>query len=343
MLENIIDSNNIERVKSLLEESEKCVILTHSRPDGDAMGSSLALAAFLKARGKDVTVVVPNEFPAFLAWLPGADDVVIYDKNPAVADEKLKAANIFFCLDFNALSRIDVAGEVVAAQPAKRVLVDHHLDPAPIFDVVISHPEACSTCELVFRLFWQMNAMDEVTKEIGECIYTGIMTDTGNFAYASSRKDVYLIVAELIGKGIDKDVIYRRVFYNSSLNRMKLMGYMMYKKLRHYPKKNAAILSLSYDEIQHFCCSKGDTEGLVNMPLQIKGVRFSCFFREESPGKINVSLRSVDDFPCNKVAERFFGGGGHKNASGGEVRGTMTQALTLFSKVLEEFSDELTK
>ena len=121
------------------------------------------------------------------------------------------------------------------------------------------------------------------------------------------------------------------------------MGYMMYKKLRHYPKKNAAILSLSYDEIQHFCCSKGDTEGLVNMPLQIKGVRFSCFFREEIPGKINVSLRSVDDFPCNKVAERFFGGGGHKNASGGEVRGTMTQALTLFSKVLDEFSDELTK
>jgi phosphoesterase RecJ-like protein len=121
------------------------------------------------------------------------------------------------------------------------------------------------------------------------------------------------------------------------------MGYMMYKKLRHYPKKNAALLTLDYDETQHFCCTKGDTEGLVNMPLQIKGVRFSCFFREEIPGKINVSLRSVDDFPCNKVAERFFNGGGHKNASGGEVRGTMSQALALFSKVLEEFSDELTK
>ena len=343
MLENIIDAKNIEGVKALLEKSEKCVILTHSRPDGDAMGSSLALAAFLKARGKSVSVVVPNEYPFFLAWMPGIECVTIYDKAPEVANEILKAADLFFCLDFNALSRIEAAGEVVASLPAKRVLIDHHLAPEPVFDVTISHTEACSTSELVFRLFWQMGAADEVTKEIAECVYTGIMTDTGNFAYASGRKDIYLIVAELIARGIDKDIVYRRVFYNYSFGRMKLMGYMMYRKLRYFPKKNAALITLDYEEAQNFNCNKGDTEGIVNMPLQIKGVRFTCFFREEIPGKINVSLRSVDDFPCNKVAERFFNGGGHKNASGGEVRGTMAQAVKLYEQVLEEFSDELTK
>lgn len=343
MLENIIDAKNIETVKSLLGESEKCVILTHSRPDGDAMGSSLALSAFLKARGKDVSVVVPNEYPPFLAWLPGIDSVVIYDKSPDAADEILRAADLFFCLDFNALSRIDAAGKVVESLPAKRVLIDHHLAPEPTFDVSISHPAACSTCELVFRLFWQMGAFAEVTKEMAECVYVGIMTDTGNFAYASGNKDIYFIVAELISKGIDKDLIYRRVFYNYSLGRMRLIGYMMYRKLRYFPKNNAALLTLTYEESQKFNCSKGDTEGLVNMPLQIKGVRFTCFFREETPGKINVSLRSVNDFPCNKVAEKFFGGGGHKNASGGEVRGPMGKAVKIFRQVLEDFSDELTK
>ena len=341
MLENIIDEKNIERVKNLLEESEKCVILTHSRPDGDAMGSSLALSGMLKARGKDVTVVIPNEFPPFLAWLPGIDSVVIYEKAPDVADEILKTADLFFCLDFNALSRIDAAGKVVESLSAKRVLIDHHLAPEPTFDVSISHPAACSTSELVFRLFWQMGAFADVTKEMAECIYVGLMTDTGNFAYASGNKDIYFIVAELISKGIDKDLIYRRVFYNYSLGRMRLIGYMMYKKLRHFPKNNAALLTLTYEEAQKFNCSKGDTEGLVNMPLQIKGVRFTCFFREETPGKINVSLRSVDDFPCNKVAERFFNGGGHKNAAGGEVRGPMGKAVKLFRQVLEDFSDEL--
>ena len=343
MLKNIIDEKNIEGIKKLLHENKKCVILTHSRPDGDAIGSSLALAGFLKMRGKDVAVVVPNDYPPFLAWMPDVESVTIYDKSSAEAEEILKSADIFFCLDFNALSRIDNAGKLVETLPAKRVLIDHHLAPEPTFDISISHPEACSTSELVFRLISLMGACDEITKSMAECIYTGIMTDTGNFAYASNNKDIYMIVAELISKGIDKDLIYRRVFYNYSFGRMKLIGYMMYKKLRYFSKDNAALLTLTYEESQNFNCSKGDTEGLVNMPLQIKGVRFTCFFREETPGKINVSLRSVDDFPCNKVAEMFFNGGGHKNAAGGEVRGPMGKAVKIFRKVLEHFSEELTK
>lgn len=342
MLERTVDDIKIENLKQMLADCVDCVVLTHSRPDGDAMGSSLALSLFLKACGKKATVVVPNEYPPFLAWMPSIADVVIYDNNVAAAEQVLTNADLFFCLDFNSLSRIDEVGKIVAELPAKRVLIDHHLAPDNVFDVSISHPEACSTSELLFKVLWQLGDADKIDTPIAECIYTGIMTDTGNFAYASGRKEVYHIVAELISKGIDKDLIYRRVFYNYSFSRMRLLGFMMYEKLRYFSEKNAALITITYDEFRRFHAAKGDTEGIVNMPLQIKGARFSCFLREEVPGKVNVSLRSVDDFPCNKVAERFFNGGGHKNASGGEVRGTMDEAVKLFEQALAEFSHELT-
>lgn len=170
-----------------------------------------------------------------------------------------------------------------------------------------------------------------------------MMTDTGAFAYASTRKDIYLIIAELLSKGIDKDLIYRKVFYNYSLSRMRLSGYVLYEKLKLYSKYNAALITLSHDELQRFYAQKGDTEGLVNQALQMKGVRFSCFLREEHPGKINVSLRSVDDFPCNAVAEKYFNGGGHKNASGGELQCTMSMAVNKFMAALQDFKKELTE
>ena len=342
MIDNIIDNSSIQALCALLEKSRNCLILTHSRPDGDAIGSSLALAHFIKSTGREATIVVPNDYPPFLAWMPGIESIIINDKQQTAAEEAIQKADLIFCLDFNALSRIDEVGEKVSTSTAPKILIDHHLFPDDIFDVTISYPEACSTAELVFRTIWQMGRADALTKEAAECIYTGIMTDTGNFAYASSRKDIYHIVAELISKGIDKDIIYRRVFYNYSFSRMRLMGYMMYEKLKYYPERNAALLTLTYDELKRFNGAKGDTEGIVNMPLQIKGTRFSCFLREESKGKINVSLRSVDEFPCNEVAAKFFNGGGHKNASGGEVRGTMEEAEQLFLKALEEFSDKLT-
>ncbi len=343
MISDIIEKKNIEALSHLLTGSKSCVILSHSRPDGDAMGSSLALYHFLQENGKAATIVVPNDYPSFLAWMPGIENVIVYDKGHAPAEEAIKSADIIFCLDFNSLSRIDETGKSVSETSAPKVLIDHHLFPDDIFDIAISHPEASSTSELVFRVIMQMGRTDLISREAAECIYTGIMTDTGNFAYASSGKDIYHIVAELISKGIDKDIIYRRVFYNYSFCRMRLMGYMMYEKLKYYPEKNAALLTLTYDELKRFNGAKGDTEGIVNMPLQIKGVRFSCFLREESKGKINVSLRSVDNFPCNEVAAKLFNGGGHKNASGGEVRGTMEDAEQLFIKTLEEFSAELTE
>ena len=342
MIERMISQDSITAVEKIISEKNKFVLLAHKNPDGDALGSSLALCHYLKSRGKDATVVLPNQFPDFLAWMPGVGDVVLYDKDAAKANELIACADAFFCLDFNVLNRTGDVAAAVAENTAPKILIDHHLFPSNEFAVEISFPEACSTSELVFRLVTMLSGESVLPYDIAQCIYTGMMTDTGAFAYASSRKDIFLIVASLLESGIDKDYIYRKVFYSSSLTRMRLHGYAMYKKLKVYNKYNAALITLGYEELQRFYAVKGDTEGLVNQPLQIKGIRFSCFLREEMPGKINVSLRSVDDFPCNEVAAEFFNGGGHKNASGGELHCSMEEAMTLFGVALRRFEKQLT-
>lgn len=343
MLEKLILQENVDEVKNIIDGGTRFVVLAHKNPDGDAVGSSLAMCHYLHSLGKICHVVLPNHFPDFLAWLPMAGDVVFYDDEPERSKELFEEADAFFCLDFNTLSRVGDMGTAIAASNAPKLLVDHHLQPSQEFAVSISHPVACSTAELVFRLIMRLSGSDAISFEIAQCIYTGMMTDTGAFAYASTRKDIYLIIAELLGKGIDKDLIYRKVFYTSSLSRMRLWGFTLCEKLKLYNKYNAALITLSHNELMRFYAQKGDTEGLVNQPLQIKGVRFSCFFREEQPGKINVSLRSVDDFPCNAVAAEFFNGGGHKNASGGELYCSMGEAVERFREALNKFRKELTE
>ena len=343
MTENMISGENIAAIAAAVKGGNRFVVLAHKNPDGDAVGSTLALCHYLRSAGKDAVVVLPNAFPVFLSWMPGTDDVLLYDAEKERCDNAIVAADVLFCLDFNVLSRTGDVCPSLLSSSAKKVLVDHHPQPSDEFDVLVSHPEACSTCELVFRVITALGGVEALNFEMAQCIYTGMMTDTGAFAYASTRKDVYLIIAELLDKGIDKDWIYRKVFYNFSVTRMRLWGYAMYDKLKVYNKYNAALITLSHSELMRFYASKGDTEGLVNQPLQIKGMRFSCFLREEQPGKINVSLRSVDDFPCNAVAAEFFNGGGHKNASGGEVYGTMEMAVERFRQVLQKFKVELTE
>ncbi len=343
MIEEIINRDSIDEIAAVIDSRTNFVILSHKNPDGDALGSSLALYLYLRARGKKATVVLPNRFPGFLSWLPAAGSVLLYEKEQERVAEALAVAEAFFCLDFNTLSRIGELGERVKQSDATKVLIDHHLQPSDEFRILVSYPEACSTSELVYRMIVAVSGDEVLSNEMAQCIYTGMMTDTGSFAYASARKDIYLIIAALLSTGIDKDLIYRKVFYNSTFSRMKLFGYVMYKKLKHYNKYNAALITLSYEELQRFYAQKGDTEGLVNQPLQIKGVRFSCFFREEQPGKINVSLRSVDDFPCNSVAEEFFNGGGHKNASGGELQCSMDEATVIFAAVLQKYKEMLVR
>jgi phosphoesterase RecJ-like protein len=251
-------------------------------------------------------------------------------------------ADVICCLDFNVLSRIDEMEEIVRVSPGRKMMVDHHLYPGDFARIVISHPQISSTSELVFRLICQLGNFSDITKEAAECIYTGMMTDTGGFTYNSNDREIYLIIGELLSKGIDKDEIYRNVFNTHSEGRLRLMGYVLYEKMQVFPLFNSALITLSREEQQKFQYKKGDTEGFVNMPLSMKDICFSVFLREDTEkDMIKVSLRSVGTFPCNQVAAEFFNGGGHLNASGGEFYGPMEEAVALFKQALVKYEDLL--
>ena len=339
MLTKILDEKAVHRFSRYVEKGERFVMTTHLSPDGDAIGSSLSMAHYLTELGKErVHVIVPNDFPAFLKWMPGAKDVLIYEKYPDYAEQLIREADVIINLDNNEPKRIGRLAPLVEAAPGRKVMIDHHLYPAPDFcRLVISHPELSSTCELVFRLLCAMKSYDDINRQAAECLYTGMMTDTGAFSYNSNRTDIYFIIGELIKKGIDKDAIYRRVYQVYSESRMRLMGYTINEKMKVYPAQRTALITLTRDELQRYCYTAGDTEGFVNMPLDIDGVEFSVFIREDRD-YAKVSLRSVGRFPCNRFAMRYFNGGGHKNASGGEFYGSLEDAVRTFEQGLQELN-----
>ena len=342
MLSKVIAQSSIDHVEKWFEKADKIVIVSHVSPDGDALGSSLGLWHFLNSQDKNVHVIVPNVFPDFLKWMPGAKEVIIYNRYKEFADKLIQEADVICCLDFNVLSRIDEMEEIVRTSPGRKMIVDHHLYPGDFARIVISHPEISSTSELVFRLICQLGNFGDITKEGAECIYTGMMTDTGGFTYNSNDREIYLIICELLSKGVDKDQIYRRVFNTHSEERLRLMGYVLYDKMQIFPQFNSALITLSREEQQKFQYKKGDTEGFVNMPLSMKDICFSVFLREDTEkDMIKVSLRSVGTFPCNQVAAEFFNGGGHLNASGGEFYGPMEEAVALFKQALVKYEDLL--
>ena len=342
MLSKVISQANIDHVEKWFERADKIVIVSHVSPDGDAIGSSLGLWHFLNSQDKNVHVIVPNAFPDFLKWMPGAKEVIQYNRYKEFADKLIMEADVICCLDFNVLSRIDEMEEIVRVSPGRKMIVDHHLYPGDFARIVISHPQISSTSELVFRLICQLGNFSDITKEAAECIYTGMMTDTGGFTYNSNDREIYLIIGELLSKGIDKDEIYRNVFNTHSEGRLRLMGYVLYEKMQVFPQFNAALITLTREEQKKFQYKKGDTEGFVNMPLSMKGICFSVFLREDTEkDMIKVSLRSVGTFPCNEVATEFFNGGGHLNASGGEFYGPIEDAVALFKQALVKYEDLL--
>ena len=315
MLTKVILQANIDKVAKYFERADKIVIVTHVSPDGDALGSSLGLLHFLETQEKNVHIIVPNAFPDFLRWMPGAKDIIRYDKYSEFADKLIAEADVICCLDFNALSRIDAMAK--AASAGRKVLIDHHLNPEDFCRVTISHPEISSTSELIFRLICRMGNFEDITREGAECIYTGMMTDTGGFTYNSNSREIYFIISELLSKGIDKDEIYRKVFNTYSEDRLRLMGYILYDKMQVFPRFHAALIWLTKDEQSKFHYVKGDTEGFVNIPLQMKGVCFSVFLREDTEKNLN--------------------------ASGGEFYGTMDEAIELFKQALVKYEDLLNK
>ena len=319
---DILNADQLAQLNQLISHAQNILITCHKSPDGDAIGSSLGWADYLRSLGKDATVIVPDQYPDFLKWMPNTEKIVRYDKHKEKCNMLFKITDLIFCLDYNTPSRVDEMESSLVSSPAPKVLIDHHLDPNVPAVLTISQPEASSTSELVFRIVWQLGGFERLSKQFAVPVYCGMMTDTGGFLYNSTRPEIYFIIGELLTKNIDKDKIYRNVYHNYSEDRIRMMGYVMYEKLVYVPKLHAAYYTLTKEEQKRFNFLKGDAEGLVNIPQQIKGLKLSISLREDSdkPNLVWVSLRSVDDFPCNKMAEEFFNGGGHLNASGGYFR-----------------------
>ncbi len=343
MLKEMMTEGECSQLRSLIDTAETIVLCCHVNADGDALGSMLGWAEVLRGMGKDPLIVAPDKYPDYLKWLPNTEKIVRYDKRKDYVDMVLKIADLVFCLDFNTLSRTEAMEATLANSPAKKVLIDHHLEPDVDTVLTISHPELSSTCELVFRIVWQMGLFEQQGKHFAIPVYCGMMTDTGGFTYNSSSPEIYFIISQLLTKHIDKDKIYRQVYHNYSEHRIRMVGYVLCHKLVVDEQRHAAFYTLTREDLQRFHFIKGDAEGLVNMPLQIKGLKLSISLREDSERDrlIWISLRSVDDFPCNKMAEMFFNGGGHLNASGGKLMCTMDEAVEVVKQAILHFEDTL--
>lgn len=342
MLKQLIPHKEVSEAQKLFNDCKNVVICCHISPDGDAIGSSLALYEYLKGKGKFVTVIVPNYFPDFLKWMNDADKIVVYDRQRGHANAIINMADLICCLDFNALSRIDELAVPVGKSRAKKILIDHHLAPEKFCNTIISHPSACSTCELVFRLIDSIGGTKSISLNCAEDLYAGMCTDTGGFTYNSNDPDIYVIISELMRKGIDKDLIYRKLYNNYTVDRYKMMGYILYEKLQVFEDTHSSLFTLDREELKRFHYLKGDAEGIVNMPLCIKGQKLSISLREDSDKQLVwVSLRSVDDFPCNSMAKEFFNGGGHLNAAGGKLECSMDEAIEIAKKAIEHYKEKL--
>ena len=336
-------TDQLARMDQLISDAQTILVVCHKSPDGDAVGSSLGMAEFLRSRGKDATVIVPDQYPDFLTWMPNSEKIVRYDKHREKCDMLFKIADLIICLDFNTPSRVEEMQQALVNSPAHKILIDHHLKPDVDADLIISQPEASSTCELVFRVVWQLGGFPVLGRAFAIPVYCGMMTDTGGFTFNSSRPEIFFIISELLTKHIDKDKIYRNVYHNYSPDRIRLMGYVMYEKLVYLPQYHASYYALTRNELKRFNFIKGDAEGLVNIPQQIKGLKLSISLREDTdkPNLVWVSLRSVDDFPCNLMAEQFFHGGGHLNASGGRLECSIDEAVNIVNQAIIAFADTL--
>lgn len=335
MITKVIDEKAIHDAKVLIDRAEHIVVICHNSPDGDAVGSCLAATAVLGELGKDVHTVIPDTCLENLKTLPKAKEMVDNAKYPDFATRLLREADLIICLDFNEPGRTGKLCEALNDSKARKILIDHHLNPSTDFDVVISHSEMSSTCYLLFRVFCQMEYYNFIDRDAATCLLAGMMTDTGNFAYNCSDPELFIVVSELIRKGADKEKLYQQLFNTFSANCMRLNSYAILRKMEVFPDMHAALITLSREELNRYHYTKGDTEGLVNRPLAIPGIVYSCFMREESDC-IRVSMRSKGDFPVNILCSDHFGGGGHLNAAGGEFFGTLEGAAETFRSILKD-------
>ena len=328
----------MQELKNLLSAKQNVVITTHVNPDGDAIGSSVALLNFLIKMGHDVSVIVPNDYPDFLKWMKNDELIINYSNSKNESQEKIKNASLIFCLDFNNLNRINELGDYISDSKAKKVLIDHHLDPSDFYDFKIHDVKASATAELVYNFLIELDS-NAVDKDISEALYTGILTDTGSFKFSMSPK-VHKIVSDLMIRGVDIGFINNKIYDSNSLDKLKLIGYALSEKLEVISNGNAAYIVLSRKDLKDHNFKKGDTEGLVNYALSISNVNMAVLIIETKE-RIKFSFRSIGQFSVNEFAKIYFNGGGHKNAAGGSLEDKLSVALEKFLKDISKYSKDL--
>lgn len=331
----------LNELKLLLQNKKNIVITIHRGPDADALGSALALSDVLKQLNHNVTIVSPNDYASFLYWMKGNNEVVVFTEQTEKAIEITNNADLIFLLDFNDLSRIGEYTETVRNSSSTKIMIDHHQEPnMNDADLVFSDTSSCSTAQLLFEILDGLSFTSMINKDVAECIYAGIMTDTGSFKYSSTTSKTHKVISKLIDAGAENSKVHDLIYDNYSEDRTKLLGYCLNDKLEIFPELNSAIISLTEEELDRFNFKKGDTEGVVNYALAIKGIIFAVFIAEKE-GKVKLSLRSKGDFKVNEIAKKYFSGGGHMNASGGisdrSVEGTVKKVIEVF----EEYKNEL--
>ena len=328
----ITSMTEIQQIKALLSSPKDVVILSHRNPDGDAIGSSLALGYFLKKLMHSVTIILPSECPPMFDFLEGINDIIIYDLDQLSAKNAITKSNLIFFLDFNSLERIDRVGEMIHSSDADKIMIDHHIDPEPIADFIISDTEASSTSELVFKFIDDLGWTNKIDSRIGTSIFTGIITDTGSFRY-NTRSYTYTVCSALKEKGVDDYSLQDKIFHALNEKHLRLLGHCLANRMEVNLEHGAAMIYLTKADYKDFGISRGDTEGIVNYMLMIKGIEVAAFITEQ-PNIIKISLRSKGDINVQSLANTLFNGGGHKNASGGSYNGKLEDVIKKWKDVV---------
>ena len=321
----------------LLAKPQHIVITTHHKPDGDAMGSSLGLYHYLIQLGHHAKVIAPTDYPDFLTWMPGNEEVIIYTENTQEAAKLIAGAALVFCLDFNNLSRINEMGELVRESKALKVMIDHHLEPEDFDDYRHWDIKACATAQLIYDFIAnQLNHKELINADVATCLYTGIMTDSASFRLPNTTSAVHRVVADLIDAGAVNWRIHELVYNSASENRLRFLGHCLTNCLEILPEFNTAIIAVSKQDIEKYDVNTGDTEGIVNYALAIASIRLAAFIVERDD-KVKLSLRSKGEFPANEICKKYFSGGGHRNAAGGQSTDSLEVVINQFKLILPEY------
>lgn len=336
----MLNSQEIEKIKTILSEKKKIVITTHYNPDGDAMGSSLGLYHFLKSKKHQVCVITPNIWPSFLDWMPGSDHCMAGDNHLKKASKLIDEADIVFSLDYNALKRTNELADLIAPAKGVKIMIDHHIQPEAFADFTYSDVSASSTCEMIFEFIMALDPNTKINQDCAECLYTGIMTDTGSFKYSSTTSKTHMVVAHLIEQGARNTYIHQKLFDTNTYERMRLLGFCLSEKLSLLNDYHTAFIALTAQELESFHYKKGDTEGIVNYALSIAEINFSAIFIERDD-EIKISFRSKGSFDVNTFARNHFEGGGHHNAAGGKGADTMDETIMRFVQLLPQYKQAL--